>query len=69
MNIIDKLIKQPVYLKGEYGIYRTEPTQDGIKRYKKTPQGEVEINFTDNGYKSALAYDGIEITKQEYQES
>jgi len=63
-KIGDKILKEPVYLDGEFGKYRTEPKP--IKVFKQTKDGEKEISQHDNGFRYAIVYNGSEITKEEY---
>lgn len=65
MNLIDKLAKQPVYIEGDSAKYRTNPSP--FKVFKKVDGNEIEIKGSDKGFCDAIAYNGSEITKEEYQ--
>lgn len=56
---------EPIYYEGDYK-YRTEPGNP-TKIYRKTSTGEVEIPHSDKGFCEAIAYNGSEVTQEEYQ--
>lgn len=68
MTLVEKMRIQPVYLEGDNGKYRTE-YKDGLLVYKRTSEGEIAIPSTDNGFRSAMVYNGSEITEEEYRVS
>lgn len=72
MNLIEKMIKEPVFIEGDGYHFRTEPKDNSFEVYKKMNGEETKLqDHSDESFSKTVAGYGFlkVITKEEYEKA